>query len=142
MEEWHSKGSPADQSIFVGYRSESGLTRLFPFMKIWSMMQNASAKGDSQNEARTVEFRDDEIQRNYQWSTDQFTAPGIDFKIRTPFFSIPDPAIADEPALKKASCPASFIELSLTNHSDKAWEGFFAIQGSTPWTPLSLGRED
>ena len=131
------KGSPADQSIFVGYRSESGLTRLFPFYENLVNDAERFSQGDSQNEARTVEFRDDEIQRNYQWSTDQFTAPGIDFKIRTPFFSIPDPAIADEPALKKASCPASFIELSLTNHSDEAWEGFFAIQGSTPWTPLS-----
>ena len=82
------------------------------------------SQGDSQNEARTVEFRDDEIQRNYQWSTDQFVAPGIDFKIKTPFFPIPDPAIADESALKKASCPASFVEVSLTNHSDEAWEGF------------------
>ena len=131
------KGEPADQSIFIGYRSESGLTRLFPFYENLVNDAERFSQGDSQNEARTVEFRDDEIQRNYQWSTDQFVAPGIDFKIKTPFFPIPDPAIADESALKKASCPASFIEVSLTNHSDEAWEGFFAIQGSTPWTPLS-----
>ena len=131
------KGSPGDQSIFIGYRSESGLTRLFPFYENLVNDAERFSQGDSQNEARTVEFRDDEIQRNYRWSTDQFTAQGIDFKIRTPFFSIPDPAIANEHELKKASCPASFIEISLTNHSDEAWEGFFAIQGSTPWTPLS-----
>ena len=131
------KGAPADQSIFIGYRSESGLTRLFPFYENLVNDAERFSQGDSQNEARTVEFRDDEIQRNYQWSTDQFVAPGIDFKIKTPFFPIPDPLIADESALEKASCPASFVEVSLTNHSDEAWEGFFAIQGSTPWTPLS-----
>ena len=131
------RGSPADQSIFIGYRSESGLTRLFPFYENLVNDAERFSQGDPQNQAGTIEFKEDEIQRNYQWSTDQFTAPGIDFKIRTPFFSIPEPAVADESELKKASCPASFIELSLTNHSDETWEGFFAIQGSTPWTPLS-----
>ena len=132
------RGSPADQSIFIGYRSESGLTRLFPFYENLINDAERFSQADSENGSRTVEFSENEIQRNYQWATDQFIAPGIDFKIRTPFFSIPDPAIGDESLLKKASCPSSFIELSITNNSDEAWEGFFAIKGDTPWTPLSF----
>lgn len=131
------KGSPADQSIFVGYRSESGLTKLFPFYENLVNDAERFSQDDSQKEAKTVEFKEGEIQRNYQWATDQFLAPGIDFKIRTPFFSIPDPATADKAALKKASCPASFMEITIRNDSNENWEGFFAIQGSTPWTPLS-----
>ena len=53
MEEWHSrKGSSEDQSIFVGYRSESGLTRLFPFYENLVNDAERFSQGDSQNEAR------------------------------------------------------------------------------------------
>ena len=135
------KGSPADQSIFIGYRSQSGLTKLFPFYE--SLVNDAErfSQEDSQNETRTIEFSEAEIQRNYDWSTDQFIAPGIDFKIRTPFSPIPDPEIADIASLKQVCCPASFIEITVSNDSDEIWEGFFAIQGSTPWTPLSARHE-
>ena len=71
------KGEPSNQSIFIGYRSESGLTRLFPFYENLVNDAERFSQADSQNEARTVEFRDDEIKRNYQWSTDQFIAPGL-----------------------------------------------------------------
>ena len=131
------KGSPADQSIFIGYHSESGLTKLFPFYENLVNDAERFSQDDAKKEAKTVEFKESEIQRNYQWATDQFLAPGIDFKIRTPFFSIPDPATADESALKQASCPASFMEITIRNDSQENWEGFFAIQGNTPWTPLS-----
>ena len=63
-------------------------------------MQNDLAKEILKMRQETVEFLEEEIQRNYQWATDQFVAPGIDFKIRTPFFSIPDPALADAESLE------------------------------------------
>ena len=131
------KGSPADQSIFLGYRSESGLTKLFPFYKNLVNDAERFSQDDSKEEAKTIEFSESEIKRNYKWATDEFIAPGISFRIKTPFFSIPDPESASEESLKKASCPASFIEISVSNDSDENWDGFFAIQGSTPWTPLS-----
>lgn len=131
------KGSPADQSIFLGYRSESGLTKLFPFYENLVNDAERFSQDDSKEEAKTIEFSESEIKRNYKWATDEFIAPGISFRIKTPFFSIPDPESASEESLKKASCPASFIEISVSNDSDENWDGFFAIQGSTPWTPLS-----
>ncbi len=131
------KGSPADQSIFLGYRSESGLTKLFPFYENLVNDAERFSQDDSKEEAKTIEFSESEIKRNYKWATDEFISPGISFRIKTPFFSIPDPESASEESLKKASCPASFIEISVSNDSDENWDGFFAIQGSTPWTPLS-----
>ena len=131
------KGSPADQSIFLGYRSESGLTKLFPFYENLVNDAERFSQDDSKEEAKTIEFSESEIKRNYKWATDEFSAPGINFRIKTPFFSIPDPESASKESLKKASCPASFIEISISNDSDENWDGFFAIQGSTPWTPLS-----
>ena len=136
------KGSPADQSIFLGYRSESGLTKLFPFYENLVNDAERFSQGDSEEEAKTIEFSKSEIKRNYKWATDEFSAPGINFSIKTPFFSIPDPKSASKESLKKASCPASFIEISISNDSDENWDGFFAIQGNTPWTPLSSRDEN
>ena len=136
------KGSPADQSIFVGYRSESGITKLFPFYKNLVNDAERFSQDDSNNKIKTAEFTEDEISRRYDWSTDQFDAPGINFKIRTPFFSIPNPKDNDLESLKKASCPATFVEITISNNTNENWEGFFAIQGSSPWTPLSSRREE
>ena len=136
------KGSPADQSIFVGYRSESGITKLFPFYENLVNDAERFSQDDSNNKIKTVEFTEEEICRKYDWSTDQFDAPGINFKIRTPFFSIPNPKDNDLESLKKASCPATFVEITISNNSNENWEGFFAIQGSSPWTPLSSRREE
>ena len=82
------KGGPADQSIFVGYRSESGLTKLFPFYKNLVNDAERFSLDDAHELSKTVDFKEEEIQRNYNWATDQFLAPGINFKIITPFFSI------------------------------------------------------
>ena len=131
------KGAPGNQSIFVGYRSESGLTKLFPFYEDLVNGAERYSQDDGSDGIRTVEFSKDEIKRNYEWATDEFVAPGIRFKIRTPFFTIPDPLTADAESLKKASCPATFIEITINNNSTECWEGFFALQGSTPWIPLS-----
>ena len=85
----------------------------------------------------TLVFDEQHIKRSYAWATDTFFAPGIEFSIRTPFDSIPDPSRADADSLKRASCPASFLELTIENTSDERWDGFFALQGDSPWTPLS-----
>ena len=136
------KGSPADQSIFVGYRSESGITKLFPFYENLVNDAERFSQDDSNNKIKTVEFTEEEICRKYDWSTDQFDAPGINFKIQTPFFSIPNPKDNDLESLKKASCPATFVEITISNNTNENWEGFFAIQGSSPWAPLSSRRKE
>ena len=136
------KGSPGDQSLFIGYRTDSGTTHMLPFSEgLSSDADRFSSDDDASDENKTVLFGDSEINRDYGWATDNFMAPGIDFKIRSPFFSIPDPAIANKADLKKACCPATFAEITLNNNSNENWEGFFGIQGGrqgvTPWAPLS-----
>ncbi len=133
------KGSPGNQSVFVGYRSESGRTCLFPFFE---QLVNDAERFSQEDEADsstngTLVFDEQHIKRSYAWATDTFFAPGIEFSIRTPFDSIPDPSRADADSLKRASCPASFLELTIENTSDERWDGFFALQGDSPWTPLS-----
>lgn len=133
------KGSPGNQSVFVGYRSESGRTCLFPFFEQLVNDAERFSQDDEVDSSTngTLIFDERHIKRSYGWATDTFFAPGIEFSIRTPFDSIPDPSLGDSDALKQASCPASFLELTIENTSDERWDGFFALQGDTPWTPLS-----
>jgi hypothetical protein len=136
------KGTPGNQSIFIGYRTQSGTTYMLPFSEgLSSDAERFSSDDDESKKSKTILFDETEIERDYHWATDTFRAPGIEFKIFSPFFEIPDPSTSSEKDLKEASCPATFIELSIKNNSDENWEVFFGIQGGrqgiTPWVPLS-----
>ena len=54
------KSSPADQSIFVGYRSESGINKLFPFYENLVNDAERFSLHDSNNKIETAEFTEDE----------------------------------------------------------------------------------
>lgn len=133
-------GSPADSAVFVGYRTASGQMVTLPFYKDISNEAERYSKPDEAADKGLTILDESEIQRDYGWATDQFQAKGIAFKISTPFFEIPDPANSDAEQLKFASLPATFLELSITNDSDEKWEGFFALEGGTPWSPVSQKR--
>lgn len=131
------KGGPADSGVFVGYRTASGKFHQLPFFKDIVNEAERFSQSDEEAKGSDVVFGERDIARDYKWATDSFRAPGIEFKIITPFFSIPDPATASEKELKFACCPATFLELTVTNDSDEEWEAFFAQHSSTPWTPMS-----
>ena len=130
------KGAAADSSVYVGYRSASGIMHSFPFFKD---MENESERFVQSEEDVVVTnriFTEDEIERTYGWATDQFVAPGIRFSIFTPFETIPDPANASSEELAVVSCPGTVIELEVENNSDEEWELFFAHHGTTSWMPM------
>ena len=131
------KGAPADNGLYVGYRTSTGKIHYLPFMKD---IGNDAERFDQNVEVKDVEreiFSEEEISREYLWATDRFTAPGITFEIVTPFFSIPDPREDDQGALKFASCPATFVNVCIENNSKEDWDGFFAMDGMEGRTPLS-----
>lgn len=131
------KGGPADSEIYVGYRTASGKLYSLPFFEGKSNEAERFSQTEASDADADVVFGAPDINRTYKWANDTFHAPGVAFKISTPFFSIPDPQDADDATLKFASCPATFVELTITNDSDEVWEGFFANHGTTPWSPLS-----
>ena len=130
------KGGPADSGVFVGYKTASDVMYVLPFFKQQSNDAERYHQTDEDVEQGTVIFGEQDISRDYQWATDTFTAPGLSFEISTPFFAIPDPVIATGAELKFASCPATFLTLTLTNKSKEDWEGFFALHNSRYWSPL------
>ncbi len=130
------KGAAADSSVYIGYRSASGVMHSFPFYKEMENEAERFTQSDEDVVATNHIFAEDEIERTYGWATDQFEAPGIRFSIYTPFESIPDPASATQEELAFASCPGTVIELCVENDSDEEWELFFAHHGTTPWMPM------
>jgi hypothetical protein len=132
------QGGPADGGLYIGYRTESGKFYKLPFYKeAASEAERYSQSDAAKQEGADVIFGEADIQRDYNWATDRFRAPGIELTIRSPFFSIPDPACASEDELKFASCPVTFVELTVTNDSDEPWEVFFALENRTTWMPMS-----
>ncbi len=131
------KGSPAQSAVFIGYRNASGKMYTLPFYEGLSNDAERYSQSGEDESSSAVIFGESEIERQYGWANDCFSAPGISLKIATPFDSIPDPLSADSATLKFASTPASFLELTITNDSNELWEGFFAHESTTPWTPLS-----
>ncbi len=134
------KGSAAESSVYIGYRTASGETFSFPFFK---EMENEAERFSQSDENAIVKdhiFTEDEIKREYKWATDQFKAPGISFSVFTPFGTIPDPDSATQEELKFSCCPGTIIEITVENNSDQEWELYFAHHGSTPWMPF-MGSE-
>ncbi len=135
------KGGPAENGTFIGYKTASGKLHYLPFFAEITNDMERYTLDDMKNQTNTTIYSEADIERDYQWGTDTFKAPGIDFKITTPFFSIPDPATASTEALKFASCPAVFLSLTLTNDSDEDWDGFFGLQTQKYWSALNGAPE-
>ena len=73
------KGKPADQSIFIGYRTQSGIIKQFPFFKELVNDADRFSIDENNQDPKTLVFDESEINRSYDWATDKFSAPGINF---------------------------------------------------------------
>ncbi len=131
------KGEPAESGVFVGYRTASGVTHYLPFFKEIGSDAGRFGLDDGETDRHAVVFGEQDVDRDYRWASDCFRAPGVTFEVVTPFFPIPDPAVATEEEFRFASCPAVFLTLTITNNSPEDWEGFFALQNDAYWSPLN-----
>ncbi|WP_026972098.1 glycoside hydrolase family 52 protein [Aliagarivorans marinus] len=114
-------------NVFVGYVDDQQVVQTFPFFQGANDQSERYVQKDDVSQLQERCF--DGVERDYGWSSDCFSAPGIEMKILTPFFSIADPELAQLDRLKQASCPAVYLELSFDNQSEQEWTGFFALQG-------------
>lgn len=135
------RGCPADSSVYAGYRTASGKMFSMPFCREISNGAERYSQSDKVTTCESFVFEEGDIRREYKWASDCFEAPGLQFSVITPFFSIPDPKTASSSELRFACCPATFVTLRITNTSEEDWEGFFALKNDKYWTPLS-GRDE
>ncbi|WP_427982346.1 glycoside hydrolase family 52 protein [Agarivorans sp.] len=133
-------GAPYAGNVFIGYQDGEGVVNAFPFYKGAKDQSERYVQKDDVSSLKEHIFED--VNRDYRWATDGFAAPGISFKIITPFFDIPDPQLAQQQKLQQACCPAVYVELTFDNTSDQDWTGFFALQGDElRWNKLIDGGE-
>ena len=133
------KSAPNDGCIFVGYKDGAGTIHTMPFYRDVSNDAERYTQNSFEDpiEAKTIE--ENAVSREYNWSTDRFSAKNIELTLFTPFSPIPDPASAEDSELKYASCPATLAKLVITNDSEMAIDGFFALNSTDYWTPVSHG---
>ncbi len=131
------EGGPANGGLFVGYQDGEGVVHQFPFFEMSDDDRARYVRDDQDTAGQTRLFSESEIKRDYDWATDRFTAPGIEFETITPFFSIPNPVVEPETDVKFAACPATFVRITFDNSkAKKAMQGFFALQLSGKWSAL------
>ena len=135
------RGSPADSAVFVGYKTASGRIHSMPFYEGVDNDAERYSQSSAEGASSACVFDEEVIARDYRWGTDTFQAPGLRLKVLTPFFSIPDPLVADQSKLKFASCPATLLSFVIENESDEEWCGFFALKNDKYWSPLSSRSE-
>ena len=82
------KGSPAQEAVFVGYRTASGKLYSMPFSEGITNDAERYSQGEGRSGSSSFVFGEEDIERNYRWATDQFVAPGLTFEVVTPFFPI------------------------------------------------------
>lgn len=70
------------------------------------------------------------IQRDFQWATDNWSTPEIQFTLCTPVSGIPDPETAPAAQVKDAVAPVILGKLTFDNRAGASpMRGFFAIGG-------------
>ena len=75
-------------------------------------------------------FPEEVIERDHQWGSDSWKAPGMEFTLYTPVDGIYDPKTADQEMFKRSIAPGVLAQLTIDNTSGKeAVTGLFGLKG-------------
>lgn len=158
-------GKPADQNMYIGFQSRDG--SVYEALPFYEAAVDESARYDVEKQeekdkpesagaspsgataasglsdkkrgtpARIVSFDQNSITREYGSGTDTWQAGDLTFRIYSPVRPVPDPAQADETAMKDAIVPAVLAEITLDNtEGTQPRRGFFGYAGSDPYTAM------
>jgi hypothetical protein len=128
-------GRPADQDIYVGLRRGRGAAMSLPFFQSTTAdgVEIYLVEGAAEQDvlASVLPIPEAQISRDLRWGTDTWTAPGVTFRLITPFAGIPDPAMSSPEAVCAAVVPAILAEVTFDNRDGaESATGFFALGNS------------
>lgn len=159
-------GKPADQNMYIGFQSKDGESyEVLPFFdqvedagarydiekadetaKELQQVFPVSPGGNDRDKPSgwyqpssvvLKAFEDQAISRTLGAATDTWQAGDLTLRIYSPVRPVPDPATADEAALKAALLPAVFAELTLDNtQGTLTRKGFFGYEGSDAYSSM------
>lgn len=126
---------PANEAVYVGLEEpDGGRYRALPFHDV---VENRAEDYDVEGLSEFTRlpsvtlFADQEIQRTFGASIDEWRAGDLTFRLISPVRSVPDPENGNDDELRDAIVPAVLAELTVDNRAGtKARKAFFGFQGS------------
>ncbi|OAS16395.1 glycoside hydrolase family 52 protein [Paenibacillus oryzisoli] len=134
---------PPKQNIYIGLEKiQGGTYDALPFFEYVS--EDESLRYDIENpdpkpnKKKTVfPFAQEEIQREFNVSTDTWKAGDLTFSLISPAQSVPDPTTASEEELRLALVPAVLAKITVDNTKGTASRRvFFGYQGTDPYSAM------
>lgn len=121
----------AANDVYIGIHRNNQITCL-PFYKDLVSTELASFLGEQEiaTEAQMLAFPEEVIERDHQWGSDSWKAPGVEFTLHTPVDGIPDPKTAQQDVFKRSINPAILAQFTIDNTDGKeAVTGIFGLKG-------------
>ncbi|MDD5351273.1 MAG: glycoside hydrolase family 52 protein, partial [Chthoniobacteraceae bacterium] len=121
---------PGDQQVYIGFTHDGKALTALPFFERLDSDATAAFTGESGDaEGRSLQaIPAESITRDCGWGSDTWQAPGIRFRIDSPFGPITEPGRGSAEALRRALLPAVTAELEWDNtRGQSEMTGFFAI---------------
>jgi hypothetical protein len=110
-------GVPPEQELLVGVRAPDDIYEALPLFR--------AQEGDPLRELAPVV-------RDFDATTDNWTADGVSLRILSPLSGVPEPGVASLLELKDALLPAVLVELTVDNLAgDDLRRAFFGVRATT-----------
>ncbi|MFC1518573.1 glycoside hydrolase family 52 protein [Pseudomonadota bacterium] len=134
-------GKPANQNIYIGLQDDE--QQEFTALPFYKPSENkladfANFENKPYDDEKVLKsFLKEDIERDYQLTTDTWSAGDLTFSIISPVQSVPNPDTATVSELQNALLPAVFVELTVDNtKSQKPRRAFFGYQGNDPYSAM------
>lgn len=135
------RGVPPQQKVFIGLEAADGDGyEALPFFadgEDESKRYTTGSGNETKQSALVRPFSQELIQRDFQVSTDTWSAGDLQFRIYSQVVAVPDPANASATELKSALVPAVLVEITVDNsNGNSSRRGFFGYQGDDPYSAM------
>jgi hypothetical protein len=142
-------GAPANQDLYIGVKEGGRYSdqplKCLPFYRgadetnADAFLVEQSGPAEQNTESLVVPYTAEEIERTYNWATDQWRTEDFTFTVYTPFGEIPDPSKASPTEMRRALMPAVIAEMTVDNTAGvQAKAAFFGMKFNEPgWRPLA-----
>ncbi len=134
-------GKPANQDIYIGYGDGEDY-KLLPFYEENNFENIDNFTEDpvfSKSRVNISQFKDEEINRNFNVGTDEFIAKNMKFKIYTPHFEVPEKI--ENNFDKLCIAPSLIANITLDNPTDKQMKIIFGMKRNNKSSSLRHGNK-
>lgn len=123
---------PQNNNVYIGYKKES-VIKILPFCNSISTAAKEEFTGEvsAQNEKKKIElFKEEEIERELKWASDEWKVGGFSFSIISPFGKVQNPLDMSLEEKKLNFAPVIFANISYDNRKgDSEVEMIFGVEG-------------